>query len=133
MASKSSQTRAGKLLTKYLRQISEEETEFIKGVDEKDDRIATKAEALAHIMWDTALGKSYDSGEKDEDGKKVMLARRPDKGMMALIYDRLEGKSPISVGEGDEAITAAEKVTEQGINRIKQAGERINKSGNRTT
>ena len=119
MASKSIQTRAGKLLTKYLRQISEEKTEFIKSPDGENDHMATKAEALAHIMWDTALGKSI---KEKVDGEEITITRRPDKGMMALIYDRLEGKSPISVGEGDDVVTAAEKVTEQGINRIKQAG-----------
>ena len=120
MANNSAGTRAGKLLTKFLRQISEEKSEFIKGNQTNDDRMASKAEALARNMWDMALGKSLES--VDEDGVMVHLERRPDKSMMSLIFDRLEGKSPISVTEDDEVLTVAGKVTEQGKNRIVQAG-----------
>ncbi len=119
MSTKSSQTKAGKLLSKFVRQISEEETECLLGED-GNDRMVTKAEALARIMWDAALGK--DIKETDEQGAAVTIRRRPDKGMMALLYDRMEGKSPIAITDSDDAITIAEKVTEQGKNRITQAG-----------
>ncbi len=119
MSTKSSQTKAGKLLSKFVRQIAEEATECLLGEND-NDRMVTKAEALARIMWDTALGK--DIKETDEHGVPVTIRRRPDKGMMALIWDRMEGKSPIAIAESDETLTVAERVTEQGKNRITQAG-----------
>ncbi len=104
-----SRTRAGKLLSYYVKQIAEEKTEFIKSDNGENDRMATKAEALARIMWDAALGK--DIKETDEHGMVVTMHRRPDKGMIAVLYDRMEGKSPIAIAESDEALTVAERVT----------------------
>ncbi len=120
MSTKSSQTKAGKLLSKFVRQIAEEETECLLGED-GSDRMVTKAEALARKMWDAALGKPIIELDKDT-GEKITLVRRADKGMMALIWDRMEGKSPIAIAESDDALTTAEKVTEQGKARIKSAG-----------
>ena len=62
-------TKAGKLLSSFIRAISEEQTEFIKADGGGEDRMATKAEALARIMWKEALGYEvteavYKSGKK---------------------------------------------------------------------
>jgi len=113
------QTRAGQLLSQYLRAIAEEKTEFIKGVD-GEDKMATKAEALAREIWASALGTPI--VEVTDAGEKIKTQRRPDKVMMHLLFDRIEGKAmPISETDKKKG-TVADKVSEQGKKRIGQAG-----------
>jgi len=113
------QTRAGKLLSYYLRHIAEEKTEIIKDPDTGEDRMATKAESLARKIWADALGHIETTVE---NGKRIERIIKPSRAAQSLIYDRLEGRSPLSVTEKDEKLTAAERVSEQGKKRISEAG-----------
>lgn len=114
----SAKTKAKRLITYFLREIAEEETETVHV--EGEDRMVTKAESLARLMWKMALG--YSEEKVTIDGVKTIEAR-PDKGMMAAIIDRTEGRAVPATGSGREPKPIAEKVSEQGINRIAQAGE----------
>lgn len=116
-------TRAGKLLSTFIRQIAEEETEFVKGAD-GDDRMVTKAEALARLMWKKALGYVE---TKTVGGEETHTIYHPDKQMIGMLYDRIEGRAPITVGDSDGKMTTAERVSEQGLKRITSAGG-MNKS-----
>lgn len=78
--------RAGLLLSSSLRTIAQEATEFIK--DPEGDRMVTKAEALARLMWKMALGWT----EKNI-GTGIVTVHAPDRGMMSLIFDRVEGRA----------------------------------------
>jgi hypothetical protein len=103
--------------------MAEEETEFIKD-DDGVDRIATKAEALGYQMWRDALGWT-EKIPVYKDGVQIgidEIVHSPDKNMKELIFNRIEGRAPLAVQEGDEKITATEKVTEEGKKRISQAG-----------
>lgn len=111
-------TRAGQLLSQYLRAIAEEKTEFIKGED-GEDKMATKAESLARLIWANALG--YVEEEVDDSGKITKTLHRPDKSMIHLVFDRIEGKAAM-VGETKKSGTVADKVSDQGKKRISQAG-----------
>ena len=113
-------TRAGQLLSAYLREISEEETELIHDPNSNEDRMATKAEALARRIWQDALG--YTEQTKSKDGVLIDLVHPPNRAAQSILFDRVEGRAPASVNEGDKKITAAEKVTEQGAKRIAKAG-----------
>ncbi len=115
MSEHGSRTRAGKLLSSYIRQIAEEETEVVKDPKTGDDRMASKAEGLARLIWKKALGYTE---QKVESGKLVDYYFHPDKYLMGLLFDRMEGRAPLNVGEGDEKITVAERVSEQGKKRI---------------
>ncbi len=110
-------TRAGKLLSAFIRQIAEEETEALIDSDVSEDRMVTKAEALARLIWRKALGYKEVQIVK---GEAVDIKYAPDKGCMALIFDRMEGKAPASLDEGDEKLTVAERVSEQGKKRINE-------------
>lgn len=110
-------TRAGKLLSSYIRQIAEEVTEMVKDPKTGDDRMATKAEALARLIWKKALGWTEVSTVND---KLVETTYHPDKVLMGLLFDRIEGRAPLTIGEGDEKITVAERVSEQGKKRINE-------------
>ena len=111
-------TRAGQLLSQYLRTIAEEETEFVKGEDGKD-RMATKAEALARKIWASALGTPVT--EITDDGKTITTHPRPDKALMRLLFDRIEGKIAMA-DDTKKKSTIADKVSEQGKKRISKAG-----------
>ena len=112
--------KAGRLLTRFLKQIGEEETELVKD-DNGEDRLASKMEACARNMWDIALGATYQT-EDPVTKEAVDHKRTPDKGMMSLIFDRIEGRAPNAVTEADETLSVADRITEQGKNRISSIG-----------
>ena len=104
--------RAGRLLSEHLRKIAQEETELVKGTS-NDDRMITKAEALARLMFKLALGWTE---ENFKDGKKKV--HNPSAGMIALIWDRIEGRSVPLVGDGKQGRTLPNKVSEESKNRL---------------
>jgi len=79
--------RVSRLVSDYIKIIATETT-CIADPDHAEDAVVTKAEALARQIWDRALG-TY----KELDLKTGKMKRPPpDKGMMQLIMDRMEGK-----------------------------------------
>lgn len=117
---KSKNMRAGRLLSKFIRQIAEEETELIKGKD-GDDRMATKAEALAHIVWQKALGYKEVTMPGD-NGPPIETIHASDQKMIQLLWDRMEGRAPTAGEDDSQRPTTAQKVSEQGKRRIGAAG-----------
>jgi hypothetical protein len=121
MAAKSTKgvkTKAGQLLSKFLRQIAEEVTEL----DQKDgeDVLVSKAEKMARIMFKEALG--YTEVEVNKNGGRKDIIHKPDKTMIGLIYERIEGRAPLAQeGTGKQEIP--DKVDEQAKKRIEVAGE----------
>lgn len=113
-------TKAGQLLTQYLRQISEEMTEVIKDPKTGEDRMATKAEALARKIWRDALGYAE---IKVKDNQAVEFIVAPSRAAQSIVFDRIEGRAPLSVAEGADKLTAAKKVSEEGKKRISEAGK----------
>ena len=113
--------RAGQLLSQYLREISFEETEMVCDPKTGEDRMATKAEALARKMWQDALG--YTEKVQDEGGKLADRIHAPNRAAQCLLFDRIEGRAPTSIGEGDSKMTAADRMSEQCAKRIEKAGK----------
>ncbi|GAF70030.1 unnamed protein product [marine sediment metagenome] len=109
--------KAKRLITHFLREIAEEETETV--CVEGEDRMVTKAESLAREMWRMALG--WNEVRITAEGPKD-IEHKPDKGMMAAIIDRTEGRAVPATGVGKPARTIADKVSEQGVDRIAKAG-----------
>lgn len=114
-------TRAGQLLSAYLREISNEETETVRDPKSGEDRMATKAEALARSIWRDALG--YTETKVNSEGKRIELVHPPIRAAQSIVFDRIEGRAPASVTEGADKLTAAERVTEQVQKRISEAGK----------
>lgn len=85
----SEQAKVGRLLSQFIKQIAQEK---IYHEDEGQELLMTKAEALCRIIWRDAIGWT----EITEDGKHI--AHKPDKNMIQLIYERMEGKA----GTADE-------------------------------
>lgn len=103
--------RAGQLLSSHLRKIAQEQTELIR--DQDGDRLGTKAEALARLMWKMALGYT----ETDVKTGETVI-RGPDRGMIALVWDRIEGRAPLSADLGSKKRTIADRVSEQSKARL---------------
>lgn len=109
-------TKAGQLLSKFIKEIATEETEVkVEG----DPQMITKAEALVRIIWKNALG--YTEVIMEHDGDKLIERKhivKPNPAYINLIYDRMEGKAGI-VGEANKRPqTIADKVGEAGKARI---------------
>jgi hypothetical protein len=116
--------RAGTLLSSFLRKIAQEATEFVADPNQ-GDYMATKAEALARLMWKMALGY------KEEDvktGKTTII--HPDKGMISLIWDRVEGRAAISGDLGASKRTVADRISEQSKDRLNSLTQGSNANTN---
>ena len=109
-------TRAGQLLSQFLRSIAEEKTE-VETIDGSDEMV-TKAEALARKMWRMGLGYTE---EVIKNGVITEIKHPPDKSMIHLLWDRIEGRAGLAADAGDKP-TTADKVSEQGKKRIAEAG-----------
>ncbi len=105
--------RAGRLLSGYLRKIAQEETELIKSEGSDDDRMVTKAEALARLMFKLALG-----WEEENLKTGVMKVHNPSAGMIALIFDRMEGRSTPLTDNDKQGRALPKKVSEESKNRL---------------
>ena len=117
MNSHGKKSKAGKLLTRFLETIAEEETELIIDPKTGEDRIATKAEKLARIIWRDALGYTERDIKNDVD-----VIHAPNQHRMNMIFERMEGRAPVAGEDTKGKITAAERVSELGKSRISKAG-----------
>jgi hypothetical protein len=108
--------KAGRLLSKFLNRIAEEENECL--IIDGEDRMVTKAEALARLVWRMALG--YKETVADSKGVKEVV-HLPDKGMIEVVFDRIEGKAAAIV---DDTRTKglADKLSDESRQRISSAG-----------
>ena len=116
MSEHGARTKTGRLLSSFIRQIAEEQTEMVTDPD-GEDRMVTKAEALARLIWKRALGYKEINIVKEVP---VEITHHPDRALMGLLFDRMEGRAPVSINEGDEKITVVERVSEQGKKRINE-------------
>ena len=125
---KSPKTEAGKiqktgmLLSQFIRNIALEKTALVT-VD-GEDQIVSKAEALARLVWKKALGYTEQIIEK---GNLVSVKRPADKAMIALLWDRMEGRAPLMSLDKKSGRTIADKVSEQGKKRSNKIADHIYK------
>jgi hypothetical protein len=122
----SSRARAGRLISKFVREIAEE-TEFVKGEGSENDRMVSQAEILARKMWRIAQGWTE---IVIVDGASKEIVHPPDMKMAQVVMDRLEGRC--GTVQEDEVIrpTTANKVSDQGKKRIAAIGDFKDDSGN---
>lgn len=113
--------KAGKLLSRFIKQIAEEETEFVKDED-GDTRMASKAEAAARTCWKQALGYT-EMKVVDPAEPPVEIVHPPDMKMLALILDRMEGRAATATEDETLRPSTAQKISEQGLKRIASLGD----------
>ncbi len=95
---------AGRLLSEFLRRIAQEKTE-LANVD-GEDIMVSKAEKMARNMFKIANGY-----EEFDPKKNKTVVHKPSAGMIALIFDRMEGRAaPTNLNE-DKKRTLPKKVS----------------------
>jgi hypothetical protein len=95
------------VLTRFLKELAGTLSDRIGD----DGRVVTKAEALALVIWERAIGYT----ETDDDGGKV--AHKPEPWAVALVYERLEGRCPTAQDVGTNKGTVGERISE--LSKIK--------------
>ncbi len=113
------QTRAGQLLSKFIKDIANEETEFVKDED-GGDYMATKAEALARTIWKRALGFDEKLKKRNKDGVEVetTIPHAPNSTYIGIILDRTEGRAPLITDGKDGKLKIADRINQEGVNRV---------------
>jgi hypothetical protein len=111
--------KAGQMLSKFVKEIADETTELVKDPATGEDRMATKAEALARLMWKGALGYT----EIDvKTGKEII--RKPDKTFIGMIWDRVEGRVvPVVDKDKGQKASLADRVGDQAKRRLNTLAE----------
>jgi hypothetical protein len=122
---------AGKLLSKYIREILNEEHDdpLIKARGEEAVMV-TKAEAIARHVVKSALGYTEQEDVYVGGVKKGVkdVVHKPDKTFICLVWDRMEGRVvPMEIKPGGDKASAADKVSEQGKKRLDQIAKQSTK------
>lgn len=99
-----------KQLTRYLERLAEE----MHTVEDGGDAVS-KAEALAKLLWNKALGYTE---QVLRDGAWVAVSHPPESWAIHLVYDRLEGRVTNSDKGGD---TSTEKPVHEKVADIAKA------------
>ena len=101
--------RTGRVVSEYMRGIASERTECIRNPVTGKKELVSKAEALARLVWEKALGKVWD------DEAKQFVTDKPSITHLKLLLERCEGKAG-SAGEIDDGkLSVPDKISE--INR----------------
>ena len=119
-------TAAGMKLTRFLRQIADEKTECMDLSPETGkDRMISKAEALARIIWRLALGYEEEF-TKVEEGRVVTVKKYhyPNPKFVDIVYDRIEGKVVAAGEAGTKKQPLSGKLNDEAKKRLNSmAGE----------
>ena len=116
--------KAGKILSDAINKIALEETESISNAD-GEDVMVNKAEALARLIWQSALGYTITTieGVTAEE-----IIHPPSLAHQNILLDRIGGKvaaaEPI---KSDKKSALADKISKEATKRINKIGEKINK------
>ena len=112
-------TRAGQLLSGYLRAIGTEIDQVIiedvpEGCPPGMPRLVSKAEALARHIWKRALPSRSDDGTEHE----------PDLNYVRIVLERVEGKAgTMETEKGDSRESVPDKVSRLGVDRLNRIAE----------
>ena len=74
----------------FNRDISKNLRALALQVDKEDPKKRTRAERLAELVWERALG--YETTSIDEDGKEATIKQPPAQWAINVILDRTEGR-----------------------------------------
>lgn len=107
---------AGRLLSEFMRRIAQEKTEFVKGPD--GDIMVSKGEAMVRNMFKIANGY-----EEFDPKKNKTTVHKPNAGMIALIFDRMEGRAAPTNLNDDKKRTLPKKVSAENKKRLNELAQ----------
>lgn len=102
----------GKLLTKKLCELAVDIIE----IDPSTEKATTRAEKLAKIVWDHALG--YTERTENKEGSVKEVKYKPAPWAITLLMDRIEGKVANAIEPGIDRPTLRNKLSSIGTKRI---------------
>ncbi len=102
----------GKLLTKKLCELALDIIE----IEPSSQRGTTRAEKLARIVWDHAIG--YIERTTNKTGEIKETTHRPAPWAITLLMDRIEGKVANAVDSGIDRPSLGSRLEEIGAKRI---------------
>jgi len=122
---------AGKLLSKFIREILTEthDDPLVKARGE-DAVMVTKAEAIARHVVKSALGywEEEDVFTKGVKTGVKNVYHKPDKSLIHLVWDRMEGRVGQADTKGDsDKASLADKVSGLGAKRVNQIAKQSSK------
>jgi hypothetical protein len=100
-----------KQLTLHLREIAAEAETMLD-----DGRVITKGEALAILLWRKALGYAEIDKKTNEE-----VVHRPEAWAINLIFDRVEGKVPLSMPDERQGLTASDRISDLARTKLNSA------------
>jgi len=113
--------KASTLLSKFIKEIADENTELVKDSKTGEGREATKAEALARIIWQGALGwiETEDVIKKGEIVGTKEKIHGPDKTYVNIILDRMEGKAAMGTEKDKgQKVPLVDRISDQAKKRL---------------
>lgn len=109
---KRNRAKANRLVSKYLSEMASKEDAFVKDGD--DQRMCTRAEALADLIWKHSMGfeETTDTG--------VIIKHEPSLSWLKILVERMEGKvQDVSATRSKKTIADRIKdTTKSKINKI---------------
>jgi|GEM_PF-3570170 len=115
-------SRAGRVLSEYLRGIASEQTETVVDPVTCKPVIVSKGEYLARKLWDKALGRFM--REDPETGKVEIVEGDINLDCVKILLERVEGKAGVNSDAADVTKpTAADKVSEINKRRLNVMAE----------
>jgi len=112
-------SRAGRLLSTFLREIAQEKTEILSTEGNVPGKV-TKARALAAQIWRRALG-TYTYVDPVTD---VIKQPPPDKQMIELIFDRCEGRVGTHEEEQKKDASVPDKVSQANKDKLNKLAQK---------
>lgn len=98
----------GAVLTKHLKAMAL----FVEGLDDEGQPF-NRAYKLSDLVWKYALG--FEEVDPDNNDKKTR--HRPEQWAIMLIFERLEGRSPVATPDSTGK-TVADKVSDLGKEKV---------------
>jgi hypothetical protein len=93
---------AGKFLSEALRNLANE------AHDTDGSETKTRAQCLAQLVWDYALG--YTKKVRNKEGKLVDQIIEPRTWAITLLFDRLEGRVPLQNDETESTVSLLSRI-----------------------
>lgn len=112
----------GDSLTQNLRRLRDE----AHTIDDGGDPL-TKGEALAVLLWHKALGYKEKVVHEDSRGNMARkdVTHKPEAWAIQLIYERLEGKTPLQIIDEGGKLRVEDRVDELAKARVNELAEII--------
>lgn len=107
---------AGRLLSEFMRRIAQEKTELVS-ID-GGDTLISKGEAMVRNMFKIANGYTEHDVKKNKD-----IVYKPNAGMIALIFDRMEGRAAPTNLNDEKKRTLPKKVSDENKKRLNKLAQ----------